>query len=268
MAEQVKKTTSTVKKTTPTPKKVSENLEKKQEEIVQSQDIMAIIKSMQDEIFALKKEKSELEKAKESPKVVASTEKQKYITVYSLNDGLLNLSTEPRGEGRKFTFKSYGHDHKILPSELRLIVNNHNSFVTEGRFFIDDAEFIDEIGYSDVYAHLIGKKDIEDIVNGKRNETLKETFERITDYQKKLLIDRMIFKCTTSQNYNPETVARLERLANNYIRRINKHTANATKEEIPDWAFVDILGKAKVNNMYDEYGNPRAYGDYDDEDDE
>src|SRR5258706_3975775 len=88
-----------------------------------------------------------------------------YIEVMSLYPGKLNLSTEPSGKGKRFSFNDFGEVKRILYNDLASVMENYRSFMEKGYFYILNERIIRKHGLNDMYANILSKSMIEKILN-------------------------------------------------------------------------------------------------------
>lgn len=238
-------------------------------EEVQQDTVLAFMKQMQNRLEVLEKENRDLkEKTSQQNTVTYVNQVQsRYIEVVSLFHGKMTLTTGERDSGKRYDFKDFGFKHKILSEELRSIVSKYDRFAREGYFYIEDAQFVEDNGLREEYKNILPKSRLEDLISGKHDDEIVAIFKSSTDQQKALIIELFAERISNNLQYSPSVVAKLQRVANAYVKKINSD-AIGSGAEIPDWSLVDIIDKAKLSSQYDKYGNYKKDDsdmDYDDE---
>lgn len=117
----------------------------------------------------------------------------KQIRIMSLCYGQLNLSTEPFGRGKVYSFSKYGEVKNILYSTLIDIVNSNRSFAEDGHFYILDKDAVYFLGLSDSYKKILSK-DIIDNIYSYDISSISDIVNNTTDEQKYVLARRTIDK--------------------------------------------------------------------------
>jgi len=215
---------------------------------VAQDEMLELIRSLQKEISELKSGKSE--------ETVHSNGQNRYVDVISLHDGPLFLSTGERGEGKKYGFKGFGNMHRILSHDLDDVIRNYNTWATEGYYYIKDKKFIEESGLIDAYEHILSKEELNKLVDGGYGDATSDMFKKASYYQKGLIY-RLAVQRVASGKYDSTTIDKIEKLANAYVRYLNK--AHITKENpLPETMNVDIVGKGRIDGKYDNNGNVKV----------
>lgn len=88
----------------------------------------------------------------------------KKVKVVNLMQNPLNLSTEPNGEGRVFSFLKYGDSKLIKFDDLADIVSAYPYTMEHGLAYICDKDVVRELGLSDEYAKLFDKERMDKVV--------------------------------------------------------------------------------------------------------
>lgn len=136
----------------------------------------------------------------------------KKVKVVNLMHNPLNISTEPNGKGRIYTFRDYGESKLIKYDDLVEIVSAYPNTMESGIAYICDKEAVESLGLMDEYEHLFDKKTMDKIV------WLREQ----TDLDLFLGMNRNLQESTAVE------IAKLlnanERIDYNYIRTIKDKT--------------------------------------------
>lgn len=88
----------------------------------------------------------------------------KKVKVVNLMQNTLNLSTEPNGGGRIFTFNNYGDSKLIKFDDLADIVSAYPYTMEHGLAFICDKEVVKELGLEDEYSKLFDKEIMDKVI--------------------------------------------------------------------------------------------------------
>jgi len=117
-----------------------------------------------------------------------------YVKIMSLTDQELNISTEPRFQGKRLTFSHFGETKKVLYSEFLNIKENHKNFFEQGKFYLldDGRGIIANLGLENLYEHILTKEQIERILDS--NSEAFNLFQSANPGQQKLIIDMIIKK--------------------------------------------------------------------------
>ena len=88
----------------------------------------------------------------------------KKVKVVNLMQNPLNISTEPNGGGRTYSFKNYGDSRLIKFDDLADIVASYPYTMEHGLAYICDKEVVKELGLEDEYAKLFDKDKMDKVV--------------------------------------------------------------------------------------------------------
>lgn len=146
------------------------------------------------------------EKVKEERKSIGSTK----IKVMSLLPYQLNLTTEPLGGGKAYSFYNYGETQKIKFSDLEDIVHNHRRNMEDGVFYICDRQAIEELELTDEYEAIFDKVGVDSIVDLK-DQTSVETFLILSEDMKDSVSRRIVEKINEGVEYNLNFLAEIQR---------------------------------------------------------
>ena len=159
----------------------------------------------------------------DSPKAYSATSMRKYIKVVSLFYGILNISTEPLGQGKHYQFDRFGYDQKIPDNVLADIIANDETKFKDGYCYIDDPEFVSEVGLSAAYEHVLSPQELKEAVRSKDVERVEALFARATSTQQETIVSLIVDKYVDEhfetgkdsyEDVNDAVVARLERKFN------------------------------------------------------
>ena len=151
------------------PKKVENPVETEEKKVDNSQD--ELIKKLMAQLEEQNAKMEEMQKQIENNKsqtVVVNNEnanmRSKKVKVVNLMQNALNISTEPNGGGRVFTFNKYGDSRVIKFDDLADIVAAYPYTMEHGLAYICDKEVVEELGLSDEYAKLFDKERMDKVV--------------------------------------------------------------------------------------------------------
>ena len=88
----------------------------------------------------------------------------KKVKVINLMHNPLNISTEPNGKGRIYSFKNYGESKLIKYDDLVEIISSYPNTMESGVAYICDKEAVEALGLADEYEHLFDKTIMDRIV--------------------------------------------------------------------------------------------------------
>ena len=123
------------------------------------------------------------------------------VKVMSLLPYQLNLTTEPMGGGKIYTFRKYGEAQKIRFSDLEDIVHNHRKNMEDGVFYICDRDAIEALELTDEYESLFDKIGVDKIVE-LADETSVEMFLTLSDFMRDAVARQIAEKINSGANYN------------------------------------------------------------------
>ncbi|MGL5767089.1 MAG: hypothetical protein ACRCX8_15750 [Sarcina sp.] len=120
----------------------------------------------------------------------------KKIKVISLIDNELNMTTEPMGQGRIFSFPKFGYEHRIKFDDLEDIVHVHRWLFEKGLAYICDHDAIVELGLEEECEAILDKKGIESIAKLESPEDVamfkglsKDMQEKVSDMIAKAIVN-------------------------------------------------------------------------------
>jgi hypothetical protein len=155
------------------------------------------INILKKELQALKEQISEQEDNISYVSNEGSTERKieqdEYIPVMSLVPHILNLSTEPNGNGKVKRFESFGQVKRVLYRDLVGIIDSNTKFTEAGYFYILDPDVIRQHGLDDIYANILTKEKMEEILNT-NGDNASKLFETANFRQKEIIIELIIGK--------------------------------------------------------------------------
>jgi|WetSurSiteA1Bulk_404760.scaffolds.fasta_scaffold59856_1 hypothetical protein len=176
------------------PKKVVE--EKKEKSLLEQ--LSALSDSEKAQVIALLQNKTDGTVA--SPVVKTEPERpareirpDEYITVMSLLPYTLILTTQPMGGGSVKRFTKFGETKRLLYSELVDIMENCQSFLEAGYFYIMDMDVIRKHGLNELYSNILTKEKMQEIVDSKSNNAV-ELYNSATPRQQETIIQMLVDK--------------------------------------------------------------------------
>ena len=217
--------TTTKKKTAGRPKKVEEVVNIDNKEIVDQNEI---IKQLMEQIAEQNKKMEELQsKINENDNNFGI----KKIKCINLMHNPLNISTEPNGMGRVYSFKKYGDSRMIKFDDIADIVASYPNTMEGGLCYICDPNAVEALGLSEEYKNIYNK----------------EIMDRIVWLREESDVDLFIGMDKNLQESTSIEIAKLinsnERMDYNYLRRIK------------DECGIDIEGIAKELKELDKKAN-------------
>ena len=192
---------------------VEEKIEKK---VDNSQD--ELIKKLMAQLEEQNIKMAEMQKQidNKSQTVVVNNEnntlRSKKVKVVNLMQNTLNISTEPNGTGRVFTFNKYGDSRLIKFDDLADIVASYPYTMEHGLAYICDNEVVEELGLADDYAKLFDKERMDKVVKLKEESDLD------------LFLGMDINLQESAARRIAERINANERMDYNYLREIKEKT--------------------------------------------
>lgn len=187
-----------------------------------------LIKKLMAQIEAQNKQMAEMQEqinaSKSSTTTIiqqANTLNSKKIKVINLMSSPLNISTEPDGRGRIYSFKGYGDSKLIKYDDLVEIVSSYPNTMENGCAYICDKEAVESLGLTHEYEKLYDKTTM-DKIKWLREESDFDLFLGMNKY----LQESMALEIAKLLNAN-------ERIDYNYLREI-KNKTGIDIEEIAD----------------------------------
>lgn len=193
-----------------TPKKVEEKkTDDSQEELIKK--LMAQLEEQNAKMAEMQKQIDN-----KSQTVVVNADNNairgKKIKVVNLMQNPLNLSTEPNGMGRIFTFNKYGDSKLIKFDDLADIVASYPYTMEHGLAYICDKEVVEELGLADDYAKLFDKERMDKVVKLREESDLD------------LFLGMDINLQESAARRIAELINANERMDYNYLRTIKEKT--------------------------------------------
>ena len=193
-----------------TPKKVEEKkTDDSQEELIKK--LMAQLEEQNAKMAEMQKQIDN-----KSQTVVVNADNNairgKKVKVVNLMQNPLNLSTEPNGMGRIFTFNKYGDSKLIKFDDLADIVASYPYTMEHGLAYICDKEVVEELGLADDYAKLFDKERMDKVVKLREESDLD------------LFLGMDINLQESAAKRIAELINANERMDYNYLRTIKEKT--------------------------------------------
>lgn len=197
-----------------------------------------LIQKLMAQIDAQNKAMAELQaKVNQQPIIVQQDSgfSGKKIKCINLMYNPVNISTEPNGQGRVYTFEKYGESRMIKFDELSDIVASYPYTMENGLIYICNPEVVEIFGLSDDYAKLYTKDVIDKITYLREEEDLEMFLGMEKHMQESIAVE--IAKLLNSN----------ERMDYNYLRRI-KEECNLDIELIAK-ELKENESKASANDL-------------------
>lgn len=158
-------------KTTTTPNKKVEIKEVNQDDIVKQ--LMAQIEEQNKKMAEMQEQ---INNQPQTPTIIQQTNNGlsgKKVKVVNLMHNTLNISTEPRGMGRVYTFKEYGDSRLIKYDDLADIVAAYPKTMEGGFAYICDKEVVESLGLTDDYKKLFDKETMDRVIRLREESDLE-----------------------------------------------------------------------------------------------
>jgi hypothetical protein len=178
--------------------------------------LMAQMEELKKQIQDVNQEKSGLQQLVDTLKNNNNSTKQtvgsKKIKCINLMHNPLNVSTEPDGMGRVFSFQNYGDTQFIKFDFLSDIVSSYPYTMEHGLLYICDKEAVEELGLSDEYKKIYDKETLDKLIYLR-----EETDVDLLIGMEKNLQESIVIKIAQLLNAN-------EKMDFNYLRKIKEET--------------------------------------------
>lgn len=216
MAEEIKATSTRGRKPKVKVEEVKIEKDAIDLELEQKDDQSELIKQLMAQIEAQNKAMAELQsKVGVQPTIMVQKESNlggKKVKCINLMHGVVNVSTEPQGMGRVYTFEKYGDYKMIKFDDLSDIVSAYPYTMENGLIYICDRDVVDELGLSEEYEDLY----------------TKEIMDRIVYLREQSDVDIFLGMEKNMQESTAIEIAKLmnlnERMDYNYLREIKDET--------------------------------------------
>lgn len=132
---------------------------------IQSELIQKLMAQIEEQNKAMAELQAKVNNAQQTVIVAQNdTMRGKKIKCINLMHCAVNISTEPYGQGRVFTFNKYGDYKMIKFDDLSDIVSAYPYTMENGLIYICDKTAVEELGLSDEYNKLYTKEIMDKIV--------------------------------------------------------------------------------------------------------
>lgn len=137
----------------------------------QNDIIQQLMKQIEQQNKVIQDMQNKLETTKQSSYVTKEENfGGKKVKVINLMHNMLNISTEPDGQGRVYSFEKYGDSRMIKFDDLNDIVASYPNATENGLFYIANPSVVDYFDLTEEYKNIYTKEMIDDIVKLKRDE--------------------------------------------------------------------------------------------------
>ena len=158
-----------------------------------------------------------LKKDAKAARPAKSTEKYQdirpdsYVKIMSLNNKPMNISSQPRFQGKRLTFTYFGETKEVLYSEFLDIKENHKNFFEAGKFYLLDEGrgLIRKLGYEELYNHILTKEKIEAILNS--SPEALNFFKSANKNQQETIIEMLFIRMRDGQDVDRNLIAEISR---------------------------------------------------------
>lgn len=177
--------------------------------------LMAQMAELQKQVEESKKEKTDLEKLVEileNSKSKTMSLSGKKIKLINMMHNVANVSTEPYGQGRVFTFNKYGDTRYVKYDDLADILSVYPYTMKNGLIYIADKEAVEELGLTEEYQNIYSKE-VMDKIMLLREEVDVDLFIGMEENMR----ESMAIEIANKINQN-------ESMDYNYLRRIKNET--------------------------------------------
>lgn len=170
----------------------------------QNVDVQALLKQLE----AMQKELAEM-KEQTSPIAELSSTKEKMITFINLTPGSVML----RGSAtRPYEIEGRYNSRTFTEMESKVIVSQMGGYLRDGYVYIDDADFVKEVGLSDAYRNIMTPDALKGLMS-KTPEAIISAYDLALDGQKKIILDMIIEKKSKGENIDANILVELGKLS-------------------------------------------------------
>lgn len=173
----------------------------------QNADVQALIKQLE----AMQKELAEMKEqtSQTSPIAELSSTKEKMITFINLTPGSVML----RGSAtRPYEIEGRYNSRTFTEMESKVIVSQMGGYLRDGYVYIDDADFVKEVGLSDAYRNIMTPDALKGLMS-KTPEAIISAYDLALDGQKKIILDMIIEKKSKGENIDANILVELGKLS-------------------------------------------------------
>ena len=173
----------------------------------QNVDVQALLKQLE----AMQKELAEMKEqtSQASPVVELSSAKEKMITFINLTPGSVML----RGSAtRPYEIEGRYNSRTFTEMESKVIVSQMGGYLRDGYVYIDDADFVKEVGLGDAYRSIMTPDALKGLMS-KTPEAIISAYDLALDGQKKIILDMIIEKKSKGENIDANILVELGKLS-------------------------------------------------------
>lgn len=176
----------------------------KQKQDVDVQALLKQLEAMQKELAEMKEQTSQA-----SPIVESSSTKEKMITFINLTPGSVML----RGSAtRPYEIEGRYNSRTFTEMESKVIVSQMGGYLRDGYVYIDDADFVKEVGLSDAYRSIMTPDALKGLMS-KTPEAIISAYDLALDGQKKIILDMIIERKSKGENIDANILVELGKLS-------------------------------------------------------
>ena len=176
----------------------------KQKQEVDVQALLKQLEAMQKELAEMKEQTSQV-----SPTAELSSAKEKMITFINLTPGSVML----RGSAtRPYEIEGRYNSRTFTEMESKVIVSQMGGYLRDGYVYIDDADFVKEVGLGDAYRSIMTPDALKGLMS-KTPEAIISAYDLALDGQKKIILDMIIEKKSKGENIDANILVELGKLS-------------------------------------------------------
>lgn len=211
------------------PKAKTVEVKKEEKKVVEINSQDEVIKQLMAQIAEQNKKMAEMQEQianSKQPVIVQSTPTNNFsgkkVKVINLMHNPLNISTEPDGMGRAYSFREYGESRLIKYDDLADIVASYPHTMESGCAYICDKDVVESLGLSEEYEKLFDKETMDKVM-WLRTESDLELFLGMAESLQKSLAKKIA-----------KLINANERIDYNYIKVIKDKTGIDIEEIAKD----------------------------------
>lgn len=165
------------------------------------------IEALLAQIAQLQEQMAEL--SKPAPVATLSSTADKMITFISLTPGSVML----RGSARRpYEIDGQYKSRTFTETEARIIVSQMGNYLRDGYVWIDDAEFVRDVGLQEAYRNMLNAEQLQTLLD-KKPEAVVSAYESVSEGQQKIILDMVTVKVQKGEKVDANILQRLKEIS-------------------------------------------------------
>ena len=153
-----------------------------------------------------------------------SKKEEKYITFVNMTKGKFVL----KGSSYYTIDEQFG-TRRFIEREARMIVNNMPKSIRDGKIYILDADFVKDCELEDVYADLLGDKQMKELLTQKPSYVV-EVYKNANKAQKQIIVDMIENKKLNGEDVDANILLQIGELSGKNLIEIGAFEDEDMKE--------------------------------------